>query len=122
MNSRDASSPEQQGFESTPGPGAKTPEYTLKTQQLQVERKTFSFALRENVRGRFLCIAEESRGRREQIMIPAPGLPDISRVLEEMIKAATEIPSPLPSQSTSPPAEHPPPPLSRPARKRRRKP
>lgn len=105
MNGRDASSPQRQGPEPTPAPGAKPQEYTLKTDQLQIERKTFSFALRENVRGRFLCIAEERRGRREQIMIPAPGLPDISRVIQEMIKAAAEIPSPAPGQSSAGPQE-----------------
>lgn len=122
MNGRDASSPERQGSGSTPGPGATPPEYTLKTDQLQVERKMFLFALRENARGRFLCITEERRGHREQIIIPAPGLPDINRIIQEMIKAAAEIPSLPPSQPpTAPPEQHAGPPPS-PVRKRRRRP
>jgi hypothetical protein len=39
-----------------------------------IERKHFEFELRENVRGKFLRITEDVGGRRNMIIIPAPGL------------------------------------------------
>ena len=68
-------------------------ETTLKAGQIQIERKNFSFALRENLRGRFLCITEESRAHHDQIIVPAPGLAEFKRVIEVMIQAA-ERPAP----------------------------
>jgi hypothetical protein len=59
----------------------------LKTESVTVERKTFVFDLRENPRGRFLRITEDANGRRDSIVIPAPGLDDIRRVLDEIIAA-----------------------------------
>jgi len=67
-------------------------EDTLKTDQVQIERKTFVFTLKENPRGRFLRITEDVGGRRDTIIIPAPGLEDFKRLLEEMVKASNEIP------------------------------
>ena len=65
-------------------------ENTLKTGQVQIERKTFLFSLRENPRGRFLRITEDVGGRRDNIIIPATGLEEFRRVLDEMLKAAAE--------------------------------
>jgi len=67
-------------------------EDTLKTDKVQIERKTFVFTLKENPRGRFLRITEDVGGRRDTIIIPAPGLEDFKRLLEEMVKAAAEHP------------------------------
>lgn len=67
-------------------------EDTLKTEQIQIERKTFVLTLKENPRGRFLRITEDVGGRRDTIIIPAPGLEDFKRILEDMVKAANEIP------------------------------
>jgi hypothetical protein len=67
-------------------------EDTLKTSTLQVERKTFLLTLKENVRGRFLRITEDVGGRRDTIIIPATGLGDFSKLIEEMAKAVEEIP------------------------------
>jgi hypothetical protein len=77
----------------SPAGGAKPPgeEATLKTERIQVERKQFVFTLRENIRGRFLRITEDVNGRRDTIIIPAPGLEEFARVIEEMTKAATEL-------------------------------
>jgi hypothetical protein len=69
-------------------------EDTLKTEKIQIERKTFVFTLKENPRGRFLRITEDVGGRRDTIIIPAPGLEDFKKLLDEMVKAAVEIPSP----------------------------
>lgn len=53
-----------------------------------VERKKFIFTLKENQRGRFLRITEDVNGRRDNIIVPAPGLAEFRRVLEEMTRAA----------------------------------
>jgi hypothetical protein len=69
-------------------------EETLKTEKIQIERKTFVFTLKENPRGRFLRITEDVGGRRDTIIIPAPGLEDFKKLLDEMVKAAGENPGP----------------------------
>jgi hypothetical protein len=65
-------------------------EDTLKSDKVQIERKTFVFTLKENPRGRFLRITEDVGGRRDTIIIPAPGLEDFKRILDEMVRAAAE--------------------------------
>ncbi len=59
----------------------------LKSENISVERKNFLFDLRENPRGRFLRITEDANGRRDSIVIPAPGLEEFRRILDEMIAA-----------------------------------
>ena len=63
------------------------------SEQVQVERKMFTFDLRENPRGRFLKITEDVGGRRDAVIIPAPGLPDIRDVLNRVIEADGNNPS-----------------------------
>ena len=67
-------------------------EDTLKTEKIQIERKTFVFTLKENPRGRFLRITEDVGGRRDTIIIPAPGLTEFKDVLVEMVKASEGAP------------------------------
>src|ERR1700733_12302062 len=67
-------------------------EDTLKSDKVQIERKTFVFTLKENPRGRFLRITEDVGGRRDTIIIPAPGLEDFKKLLDEMVKASGELP------------------------------
>jgi len=69
-------------------------EETLKSEKIQVERKTFIFTLKENPRGRFLRITEDVGGRRDNIIVPAPGLEDFKKVIDEMVKAAADLPPP----------------------------
>ena len=83
---------------SDPGEKAAVKEETIRTEKIQIERKTFVFALKENPRGRFLRITEDVGGRRDTIIIPAPGLEEFRRVVDEMI----QIP---PSEPESAPAE-----------------
>ena len=64
----------------------------MKTDKIQIERKTFVFTLKENSRGRFLRITEDVNGRRDTIIIPAPGLEDFRRLLDEMVKASLDTP------------------------------
>jgi hypothetical protein len=67
-------------------------EDTLRTEKIQIERKTFVFTLKENPRGRFLRITEDVGGRRDTIIIPAPGLEDFRKMVEEMTQAAADLP------------------------------
>ena len=64
----------------------------LKSEKVQIERKTFVFTLKENPRGRFLRITEDVGGRRDTIIIPATGLEDFKRLLDEMVKVSGELP------------------------------
>jgi hypothetical protein len=67
-------------------------EDTLKTEKIQVERKTFILTLRENPRGRFLRITEDVGGRRDTIIIPATGLDDFRKVIDDMAKMSSATP------------------------------
>jgi len=80
----------------TPKPSVN--EETLKSDKIQIERKSFVFALKENPRGRFLRITEDVGGRRDTIIIPSTGLDDFKKIVDEMVKASAE----TPSQSTPP--------------------
>src|ERR1700756_3233374 len=81
------------GYSGGSAPKPPVNEETLKTDKIQIERKTFVFALKENPRGRFLRITEDVSGRRDTIIIPAPGLEDFKKLLDEMVKASAENPS-----------------------------
>jgi len=67
-------------------------EDTLKSAKIQIERKTFVLALKENPRGRFLRITEDVGGRRDTIIIPAPGLEEFRKILDEMVQVSNETP------------------------------
>ncbi|MCX8090159.1 MAG: PUR family DNA/RNA-binding protein [Verrucomicrobiae bacterium] len=77
-----------------PNPAPKPPvnETTLRSDKIQIERKTFVFTLKENPRGRFLRITEDVSGRRDTIIIPAPGLADFRKMIEAMEKTSAETP------------------------------
>ena len=76
-------------------------EDTLKSDKIQIERKTFVFTLKENPRGRFLRITEDVNGRRDTIIIPATGLEEFKRLFEEMHKTSEETPSKAPAAEES---------------------
>ena len=78
-------------------------EDTLARRELQIERKRFLIMLQENPRGRVLRIAEETNGRSNSIIIPATGLADFQKVLQEMVSVAAGIPA----KETDHPAEEP---------------
>lgn len=69
----------------------------MKTAEVQIERKNFVFTLKENPRGRFLRITEDVGGRRDTIIIPSTGLAEFKQLLEEMVKAAGDIPEKQPN-------------------------
>ena len=68
----------------------------LKSERIQIERKSFVFTLKENPRGRFLRITEDVGGRRDTIIIPATGLEDFKQLLDEMVKLSDKIPAKQP--------------------------
>ncbi|HEV2694283.1 MAG TPA: RNA-binding protein [Verrucomicrobiae bacterium] len=73
-------------------------EDTLKIFELQIERKTFVFILKENSRGRFLRIIESGGKNNPSIIVPVTGLRDFQKILADMMQAESEIAAkPLPS-------------------------
>jgi hypothetical protein len=79
------------------GPKQAVVEDTLRSDKIQIERKTFVFTLKENPRGRFLRITEDVNGRRDTIIIPATGLEDFKRVFDEMTRASLDTPPKMPT-------------------------
>jgi hypothetical protein len=65
-------------------------EDSIANESIQIERKQFSFDLRENRRGILLRVTEEVRGHRDTIIIPATGLRDFSDALLRMIDVIEE--------------------------------
>lgn len=91
MTSNDFSSSQgQRGFSSKAGVN----EDTICTEKIQIERKTFIMTLKENARGRFLRITEDVNGRRDTIIVPAPGLAEFSELLSKMVKISDDTPPP----------------------------
>ena len=58
----------------------------LLNEKIRVERKLFSFELRENPRGRFLRIVEDVGGRKDAIIIPSTGLKEFRDVINRAIE------------------------------------
>jgi hypothetical protein len=81
------------------GPKPNVVEETIKTDKVQIERKTFVFTLKENPRGRFLRITEDVNGRRDTIIIPATGLDEFKRLFEDMLKSSNETPAKAPAST-----------------------
>ena len=75
-------------------PRPHVPEDGIRTAKVEIERKTFVLALKENALGRFLRITEDVKGRRNTIIIPAIGLEEFRQLLDEMMKASAETPPP----------------------------
>ena len=79
-------------YQSQPRPYVQ--EDTIKSAEFQVERKFITVTLKENPRGRFLRITEEAGSKRSTVIIPITGMDDFKRVINEMAKAAEEMPAP----------------------------
>ena len=73
-------------FQRTSKPPVETK--TLRTEKLDIERKTILVQLQENLRGRLLRITEECHGRRNTIVIPATGLAELHQLLGRMLDDA----------------------------------
>ena len=72
-------------------PYKRVSEDTLKTAEVQIERKFFILTLKENPRGRFLRITEDVGGRNNSIIIPSTGLAEFKKLLDEMVGAENGI-------------------------------
>jgi hypothetical protein len=59
----------------------------LLSEQVQIERKLFTFDLKENPRGRFLKVTEDVGGRRDAIIIPATGLAQVRDIVDHALAA-----------------------------------
>lgn len=64
----------------------------LKTERIQIERKTFEITLKENPRGRFVCIAEEVGSHRDMIIVPGSGLEQFSNMLNGVLQYMNQLP------------------------------
>lgn len=91
---------QQQGATPFYPPKPPVAEDTLAGGMVDIERKTFSIALKDNPRGRFLRITEKNGTRHATIIIPSTGLKEFQKVLADMVKADGEIP-----QKNVPPPE-----------------
>lgn len=67
-------------------------EQVLKTERIQIERKTFEITLKENPRGRFVCIAEEVGSHRDMIIVPGSGLEQFSNLLNSVVQYMNQLP------------------------------
>lgn len=72
-----------------PGDGGLPPSMLpSSSQSVRVERKHFTFDLRENPRGKFLRITEEVNGRYDTIIVPLTGVEQFRDALNEIIRAS----------------------------------
>jgi hypothetical protein len=58
------------------------------SEHVHIERKTFSFELRENPRGRFLKVTEDVGGRRDTVIIPDTGLEEVRAIVDRAVSAS----------------------------------
>jgi hypothetical protein len=79
-------------------PKPPVPEDTISAGFVEIERKTFAIALKDNPRGRFLRITEKNGMRHATIIVPATGLKEFQKVLADMIQAEAELPKKEPEQ------------------------
>jgi hypothetical protein len=82
-------------------------EDTLKSEKIQVERKTFVFSLKENPRGRFLRITEDVGGRRDAIIVPVTGLGEFARVILTMAEVSEGLAAGPPPEEAGGEPRHP---------------
>lgn len=75
-----------------PPPRPRGDERTLSTEQVQVERKTFVFLLKENSRGRFVRIIEGDGRYSNSIIIPQSGLENFLTTLAKTTETANNLP------------------------------
>jgi hypothetical protein len=63
-------------------------ENPISSQTVQIERKEFTVDFRENERGCFLRIIEDSHGRRNTIIVPSTGLAEFTAAVNAVVAAA----------------------------------
>ena len=72
------------------GVGGSIVDKELLNEHAQIERKMFSFSLRENARGKFFRITEHVGGRRDTVIIPVTGLNQVRDVISRAITVDQE--------------------------------
>ncbi len=92
MMSNDQSSYENKPYPRHQGDKLSANDDTIRTEKIQIERKTFILTLKENPRGRFLRITEDVGGRRDTIILPATGLEDFLSVLQNITETYQALP------------------------------
>ena len=65
----------------------------IEAKELQIERKHFHVEFRENDRGKFLRITEDSHGRRNTIIVPSTGVEEFTAVISEVLANAENAPA-----------------------------
>lgn len=65
-------------------------ERTLAVGEIRVESKNLRASVKENHRGRFLRITEENRGRHSTVIVPAVGIQDFLKLVQQVAAAAPE--------------------------------
>ena len=68
------------------------PEDTHKELFVEVERKVFAIALKENQNGRFLRITEEVNDKRNTVIVPEAGFEDFLTVVIGMMELSKSTP------------------------------
>jgi hypothetical protein len=89
----------QSQYEPRYEPRPRMPEDLLKEIMFMTGRKSFQVVLKQNVNGRFLRITEASRGRFNSILLPAEGLKDMQKALDEIVSVNDKLPPPAPPAS-----------------------
>jgi len=76
-------------------PKPRVAEDILAQKEVFIERKTFKIALKENPRGRFMRIIENSQNgaKHSCIIIPEEGLREFQQMLGELLQAHEETPA-----------------------------
>jgi hypothetical protein len=72
-------------------PETERAEPPLASEKILIERKRFFLDLKENQRGRYLKISEDSAGRRSRIMIPAEAFADFAEALQRLIQFESQL-------------------------------
>ena len=57
----------------------------IEAKELQIERKHFHVELRQNDRGKFVRITEETHGRRNTIIVPGTGVGEFTAAIGEVV-------------------------------------
>jgi hypothetical protein len=71
-------------------PGSADNNDRLMSETFSIERKKFFLDLHQNHRGQFVRITEDTNGRRDRIMVPAPALREMVSALNRIIAFCEE--------------------------------
>ena len=91
--------PRQKGKRYAGGGKPSGMEETLRSEKIIVEHKTFYFSLKQNQRGRFLRITEESNGKSDSIIVPSTGIKEIKELLDSLLQTISDTPISLESNA-----------------------